>query len=152
MNLRIPIHLLPLLLLVLVRPVTAQVQQLQLWWADIGETDSTCLGHGIVRLGDINFDGLSDFVVGSSAARAYVYYGNPEPDTIPDLVIICPDSDIVDFTPVANIGDVNCDGWDDILIQGANYAPWIDILRVYLYYGGEAFDSLPDMVFQGIEG
>ena len=46
---------------------------------------------------------------------------------------------------VAGIGDVNLDGFDDVLISNFDKGPG----EVWLLYGGAEMDSLPDMVFYG---
>jgi hypothetical protein len=50
---------------------------------------------------------------------------------------------------VASAGDVNADGYDDLVI-GANYYPSLSGQgRAYVFYGGSAPDAIPDRVFTG---
>lgn len=138
-----------LILILTALPAAAQVQFLQAWWMDTGETDTTFLGSGIVQLGDVNSDGLNDFLVGTGEERAFVYFGNTELDTVPDIIISSPDTSVTYFHPIANIGDVNGDGWDDVLFW--TMVSWYpsEQCRTYLYFGGEVLDTIPDLIFEG---
>jgi len=43
----------------------------------------------------------------------------------------------------ANVGDVNHDGWDDLVISAGA------VLKAYLFYGGPGFTAQPDITFTG---
>ena len=65
-------------------------------------------------------------------------------DTIPDLIIPSPGG-IEDFGRLSkNCGDLNCDGFEDFALRN-----WIDPnnQEVWLFFGGEILDSLPDLIF-----
>lgn len=99
----------------------------------------------LAAAGDVNGDGFADIVVGSQAA-ASVYLGGPfGPGASPAAILVPPDGVGSGTTFVASAGDVNGDGYGDILtgtlIYGAangsgggpvSYAT----SRVYLYLGG----------------
>jgi hypothetical protein len=119
-------------------------------------------GHSIAGRGDVNGDGYPDIVIGAPywwlggkpygitrAGRVYVYFGGPSMDTIPDLTM-SPGSWYFNVGwSVAIAGDVNGDGFDDILVG----SPDDDIDgsgRAYLYLGGAPMDTIPDAVFPGM--
>jgi len=63
---------------------TAQVQVLEAWWIDEGETDSTGLGMSIAALGDVNGDGIEDLAAGAPGYEGGIpgFYGTGRVHTI----------------------------------------------------------------------
>jgi hypothetical protein len=111
-------------------------------------------GWDVEGVGDINKDGYNDFIISSlynwtdGKGRAYLFYGG---DTISfarsitfiDTLAIIKKSDSFLGRSVANIGDVNRDGFDDIAISAGNsLAPE----KVYIYYGETTMNNIPDTV------
>ncbi|MCX6638862.1 MAG: VCBS repeat-containing protein [bacterium] len=138
-----------LLLALLTPPAAAQIQPLNAWWTDTGETDSTELGYSLASLGDVNGDGFDDFCSGSWQNTIYIYYGSAAPDSECVYAFHPPGDSISNFSyNMSNIGDVNGDGAVDLLIQGhginrnAHY-------YCFLYFGGAVFDTIPDLVLDG---
>ena len=109
-------------------------------------------GNGIACAGDVNGDSISDFMIGacgynSSSGRVYLYFGGTQFDTIPDLIFeesVGPSGFF--GAHVASAGDVNKDGFDDVIASSANAR------KVYLYLGGENMDTVADAVFSEGEG
>jgi len=116
----------------------------------------------LASLGDINKDGYDDFAVGYSRAythhwtgeydsRVVIYYGNPEMRFNPGLEINFK-SKFGDFfwaapiIKIENVGDVNGDGWDDILLGMPGWFVY-KYGRVFLYYGGNPMDTVLDWTF-----
>ncbi|MCP4251622.1 MAG: hypothetical protein GY778_31680, partial [bacterium] len=109
--------------------------------------------------GDFNSDGYPDFLIGARSAdvvgtnegKAYVYYGGPGWDTIPDQVFEgSADSDLLGHS--VSHADVNGDGVQDAIVG----VPWSDAAgansgRVQIYFGGSAPDALPDMILNGTD-
>jgi hypothetical protein len=107
-------------------------------------------GRKIIGVGDINRDGCDDFVVSVTLntsppqGQFAIYFGGSPPDSIPDILFQNPYSDGGFDADARNIGDVNGDGYDDIAV-GGNY-PSENVGRVFIYYGGNALDTIPDIV------
>jgi hypothetical protein len=87
-------------------------------------------GHSVASAGDVNGDGLDDFLIGarrdvehSGAGRTYLILGRVAADWGTDFDLSNADASFLgehayDFCgwSVASAGDVNGDGWDDLLI------------------------------------
>lgn len=120
--------------------------------------------HSVSSAGDVNGDGFDDVMMGApefSGGRTYVVYGsNSLPATLnltalesSGFSLVGPDGG--DFTggSVSSAGDVNGDGFDDLLI-GAAFADGVgnattDSGQAYIVYGSV---SLPSTVFLGSLG
>ena len=120
-------------------------------------------GASVAGGGDLNGDDYADFIIGapqssvfepdwySNAGKVFVYLGGAQIDTIPYMVLKG-QGWYYDFgRSVAFAGDVNNDGYDDIIIG----APNDDIDghgRAYIYYGGAEMDSIADVFMEGEAG
>jgi hypothetical protein len=145
-----------LLLLLGALPAAAQVQPLTAWWIDTGDSDSAKVSGGC-PVGDVNGDGLADFA-GLTLNNYYnytkswisIYLGSLEPDTIPDITIYPPNDSLAFFgVRTINTGDVNGDGDEDFIAGASNSFTYFWRRQAYLYFGGAAFDTLPDVRFYG---
>jgi hypothetical protein len=97
-------------------------------------------GHSVSGVGDVNGDGYADILVGAYTSgdyngQAYLYYGsntglNPDPTILIDSKL--PSRSWFGYH-VAGAGDVNKDGYADIII-GAHASNNTEG-RAYLYYG-----------------
>lgn len=109
-------------------------------WVATGETSSSAFGESVGTAGDVNGDGYADLIVGAhgyaqGTGRATIYAGGPlGPDASPLFVATgAGKGDRFGFA-VATAGDVNGDGYADVVV-GA-YGAADDAGRAYVYAGG----------------
>jgi hypothetical protein len=128
----------------------------------VGWPDSACyFGVAAAGVGDLNRDGFSDLavcaqpvpyvgMVDTPPSYAFLYYGGPAFDTVPDVVLQHQRLEDLFGLSVSGVGDVNCDGYSDMIVG----APGADqgYGHAYLYYGGDQMDSTPDIVLRGRYG
>jgi hypothetical protein len=97
-------------------------------WTAKGEGVKAQFGQWVNSAGDVNGDGFSDVIVGSNkfsgpglnAGRAYVYLGSPLGlEAEPTWTFTGSSGDFVGT--VATAGDVNCDGYSDVLVGAPMY-------------------------------
>jgi hypothetical protein len=113
-----------------------------------GEATSSFFGHQVATAGDVNGDGYPDLVVGApdyngGQGRAYVYYGGPGMDEVADLAMTggtVPFPSRLGYS-VSTAGDVNGDGYADVLVGGRELA--------YVYFGGPNADAVADWTMAG---
>jgi len=122
----------------------------------LDEDSSFVYGPIVSSAGDVNGDGFSDVVVGSSfnnnivfSNRAYIYLGGSTMDNIADLTIIDIPINQEQITPVPAFGDLNGDGYSDLLI-GLNYYETMG--KVKVYFGSSSLDSIADLIITGSPG
>jgi hypothetical protein len=99
-------------------------------------------------IGDVNGDGYNDFVISeyynwsNGVGHVYLFWGGETIESEPALTFTLPPSGYGEFgNAVCGIGDVNQDGFDDILIST------LAVAEVYLYYGGSEMDSTSDIIY-----
>jgi pectate lyase len=118
-----------------------------------GENIGDAFGAGSpAYLADMNNDGFGDVILGAryykSRGRVYMYYGGPDMDVKPDIIIE-PEEGITksSFGVGLSVGNVNGDGYKDLIVAAHEYDQYRG--RVYLYYGGDPFDTTIDKIFTG---
>ena len=115
---------------------------------------NTFTGISISGGGDLNGDGFPDVVAGatgngSTIPRVCVYFGGPAADGVADLMM-APRPGIDFGQAVTSAADLNGDGYADLAVGSFHDAPGKQQAgRVYIYFGGAAFDTIPDLILDG---
>lgn len=124
-------------------------------WSPGGDQAGGLFGYAVGSAGDVNGDGFADVFVGAAfyddgqtdEGRVYVYYGSPSgPSQTPDWTAESDQASALFGASVAAAGDVNRDGFDDLIVGAPLYDhDETDEGRVFVYYGSPAGLSLaPD--------
>ncbi|MDH5187171.1 MAG: hypothetical protein OEW70_08930 [candidate division WOR-3 bacterium] len=111
-----------------------------------------------ISSGDVNGDSFNDLIVGSYGfanlkGRVYIYFGGPNFDTIPDVILNGGhNNDQEGFGYSASgSGDVNNDGFADIIVGAVNFGTGSQG-RIYIYFGGNPMDTVADVKMIGEGG
>jgi FG-GAP repeat len=132
-------------------------------WLSIGEQPGSYFGVSVSSAGDVNGDRCSDVIIGAhllnltgpAEGGAYVYLGAP--GGLADSPVWAAYGEQVECYfggSVANAGDVNGDGYGDIIVGAAGYGNGEEYEgRAYVYFGSEAGpSSTPDWIAEPDQG
>jgi len=114
-------------------------------------------GVSVASAGDFNGDSYADFIIGAqnsgNEGKAFIYYGGPSLDATPDLTLTGESTGALTAfgASVASAGDVNEDGFDDVIVGAPGYAlGGSGTGRAYVFFGGTVPDAVPDLVFTAV--
>ncbi|MBN1657322.1 MAG: FG-GAP repeat protein [Anaerolineae bacterium] len=108
-------------------------------WVATGEREANHFGYAVATAGDVNGDGYADVVVGADrynqwTGRTYVYLGNAGGLSATPIFTATGEGGNNHFGyAVGTAGDVNGDGYDDIIVGAYHYQEFTG--RVYVYAG-----------------
>lgn len=113
----------------------------------------------VASVGDVNGDGFGDWLVGAGLfdngqtnnGSAFLYFGGATLDTTADATLLSAQAGVEFGTSVAGVGDVNGDGFADILIGALKYTNGqTSEGAAFLYLGGAgAFNTGTDLQLEG---
>jgi hypothetical protein len=120
-------------------------------WSDGSGLLSSAYGASVAAAGDVNHDGYGDIIVGAplfdtggfvDEGRVFVYFGSASGPSIDPSWVADGNKILARFgQSVASAGDVNGDGFADIIIGAPSY----DSGRAFAYHGSATGPSLsPD--------
>ena len=120
-----------------------------------GEAGGDQFGYSVSSAGDVNGDGFSDVIAGamfnnsggSDAGRAYIYLGGIAPDNIADVTMTGEASNNFFGFSVSSAGDVNDDGYSDVIVGAVTYS--LSTGRAYIYFGGVSMNNTADVTMTG---
>ena len=119
-----------------------------------GEAGSSQFGISVASAGDVNGDGYADLVVGAAGhngnqGRAYLYLGSGSGLSATPALTLTGEAGSSQFgISVASAGDVNGDGYADLLVGAYLYNSGQG--RAYLYLGsGSGLGATPALTFTG---
>jgi hypothetical protein len=113
---------------------------------------SSSFGSSVSDAGDVNGDGYTDIIIGalyysSATGRAYIFYGGLNMNTTADVTFTGEAANSSFGYPVSAAGDVNGDGYDDVIIGASDYSS--NTGRVYIYFGGTLMNNVADVIMTG---
>jgi hypothetical protein len=128
----------------------------------VGRTRDESLGSAIAA-GDFNRDGYADLAVGAPGSNlgatnggaVFVFYGDPRGlGSRPGTALIGKTVDGLFGSALAAVGDVNGDGYEDLVVGAyEGVADPTAAGAAYLYYGGpKGLSSAPGLVLRGRTG
>ena len=114
------------------------------------------LVRSVTSAGDVNGDGFADWIAtgswldgaGRDVGRAWIHFGGPAADTVADWIVTGRD-DNHGFLRGASAGDVNGDGFGDIVISTIRDGVGVRSGMTYVYYGGPLADDVADVSMAG---
>jgi hypothetical protein len=126
------------------------------WW--------NILGIAVTKAGDVNSDGIDDFLISSFSTNnanygqygvVHLVYGNRNLHLLPSNLLNATVSQCVKFTasqynyiggsskkPIASVGDMNKDGFDDMLIAARGYSGSFENGEAFIVFGSNNLTNL----------
>ncbi|MFT5042874.1 MAG: hypothetical protein ACI8TX_003867 [Hyphomicrobiaceae bacterium] len=138
----------------------------------IGENRRDSIGTDVAGIGDIDGDGYDEIGIGapfadpngSRSGAAYVVFGGPDLDAVGTLDLDVPGEQRIlvvkgaaeeneTGTAVSGAGDINGDGFDDLLVGAPGADPiGTDTGEVYIVYGGPGIGDRGSLDVRSLDG
>ena len=117
-------------------------------WTTESDQAEASLGYSVNSAGDVNGDGYDDIIIGapyydnglSNQGRVYVFYGSPEGfESEPNWIVEGDQAGAQFGFSVSCAGDVNDDGYDDVIVGAPEYSGAVPFSgKIYLYLGSSS--------------
>lgn len=142
-------------MLIFLAATSLSQSQLRLIATMSGDSTGDIFGSAVSGVGDVNGDGYDDVLVGAPVGNyAKLFFGGAVFDTNNYVKLVGDREQMFSrFGLSVGGGDVNGDGYSDVVISAPYY--WIggqfgiaDAGRVYIYFGGQQFDTIPDLTLE----
>jgi len=111
-------------------------------WSGTGENAGDLFGRSVADAGDVNGDGYGDILIGATAygsttGKVYCYYGSDAGlGANPGWSVTGETANLYLGRSVAGAGDVNGDGYSDVIVGASGYNG--DAGRAYVYLGSSS--------------
>lgn len=120
----------------------------------LGPSAGSFFGYSLSNAGDVNGDGYQDIIVGAYAVNSttgivYIYYGGNVLNNTADVTLYGAASNSYFGESVSGAGDVNGDGYSDVIVGATNYSTGTG--RAYIYFGGSDMDNNADITMTGVD-
>ena len=112
-----------------------------------GEYNGDGFGYSVCKAGDVNFDGFDDVIISAGNEKVFIYLGGQQMDNVPDVTLEGEEGGSAFGRSVSYAGDVNGDGFSDVVVGAPRYLN--NTGRAYVYFGGRQMDNVPDVVMTG---
>lgn len=111
-------------------------------------------GVWVSSAGNVNGDLYSDVIVGayrygSSTGRAYIFYGGASMNNTADVVMNGEASNDLFGMSVSTAGDVNGDGFSDVIVGSAHDFSEPSKGKAHIFFGGASMDNVADVKMVG---
>ena len=125
-------------------------------WIVESNTEAARLGNGNINVaGDLNKDGYDDVIIsttgGNDTGKVSAYYGSANGLSSTPAWTVTGDQVGASFGKASIAGDVNGDGYLDIIVGAEMYNNGLSSAgRVYIYYGSAAgLSTTPNLIIEG---
>ncbi|MEM4730123.1 MAG: putative Ig domain-containing protein [Thermoplasmata archaeon] len=126
-------------------------------WTLFGGEEGFRFGTSLSGCGDLNNDGYDDIIVGDPfkhippdySGEVYIFFGGPNMNREPDVIFTSSCRLAYLGISVGCAGDLNLDGYDDVIVLAVNHNGSIPG-AAYVLFGGESMDNITDITFTGV--